>query len=76
MPRFLTACGRRDDEELLELELESESELEPLLLELSELEDERRRETGTLRTGTGRFLTTVSVSLLPFCFNAADDDDE
>lgn len=79
VPRFFVA-GRRADEsrdELLELELESESdESEPLLLELSELDDERRRETGTLRTGTGRFFTTVNVSLLAFCFNAADDDDD
>lgn len=72
VPRFFT-CGRRDDEsrdELLELELESESdESEPLLLELSELDEERRRETGTLRTGAERFFTTVSDSLPPFCFN-------
>lgn len=73
MVRFFTLLDESRDE-LLELELESESdESEPLLLDESELEVDRRRETGTLRT----FFTTVRVSLpCCFCFNAADDDDE
>lgn len=58
--------------ELLELELESESEeSEPLLLELSELVEDRRR-------GTGTFLIffTISVSFTDFCFETMLDDDE
>lgn len=70
MVRFFTLRESRD--ELLELELESESdESEPLLLELSELDVDLRRCTGTFLT----FFTTVSVSLPTcFCFNADDDE--